>query len=340
MILMLDGYFDNLGDILLLTAILQKLKVRSTKVVVKCCNCEQLNLYLNTVERKRVVLLKWCNPLIPPLPYVFLANEIIVVGGKYLGNLFEWIYLFILTLFAKIIRRKIFFMSVGFYPGRSCTDVEESETPAFNKMLFKLVITLADNITVRGHISKRVAESIIGKSINIELDPLLNASFFVRSMPERREYVVLVLKNLNIKYFPKLIANLVAFVKYLYDKTKYKIACVDSSDFLSKGLKLCELIKIKSIGYEHLEDRFFTVGWQDLLKLLCNAIFAVIIGYHASIVAVKCDIPSVSVLYELKIRELEFLCRELLYCKNIKFYEPSILEHHEIEREISNVHEE
>ncbi|MEM5822464.1 MAG: hypothetical protein QXH34_05275, partial [Ignisphaera sp.] len=82
------------------------------------------------------------------------------------------------------------------------------------------------------------------------------------------------------------------------------------------------------------------VGWQDLFKLLCNAIFAVIIGYHASIAAVKCAIPSVSVLYELKIRELEFLCRELLYCKNIKFYEPSILEHHEIEREISNVHEE
>lgn len=347
MTLMLDGNFtgDNLGDILLLAAILQK--VKSEKVIVKCCNCEWLIKfiipYLNGVKLKRVILAKWCNPLIPPLPYVCLANEIIVVGGKYLGNLFEWMYLFILTLLAKIIRRKILFVSVGLYPGRTCTDIEESKTPILNKMLFKLVITLVDNITVRGHVSKRVAESTTGRIVKIELDPLLNAPFFARSISESEsyEYVVLVLKSLNTKYFSKLIANLIAVVKYLYNRTNYKIVCIDDhKKFLPENLSLCGLIKIKSIGYEHSENRFIIAEWQDALKVLCNAVFALIIGYHASIVAIKCNIPSVSILYELKIRELEFLCRELLYCKNIKFYEPSISEHYEIEKVIWNVHKE
>ncbi|MCC6055983.1 MAG: polysaccharide pyruvyl transferase family protein [Desulfurococcaceae archaeon] len=258
--------------------------------------------------------------VIPPL---LRSNLVITTGGKYMKNLYEIFYLAYIALLGKLLRRKILLESIGIYPygTRVGFNIEalDKELNSYKLglirlLLTKLLLALADRVSVRDISSKILINLIIGKKVLFEIDPIFNLPINdTNSLLQDESHLLLGLAIGYVidKRFLNLMKELYKAIVYLMkQRPRLKIICVPFSIPTIKDLKSPDNdLRLCLQLYAHLPDELkakFVVVKERLkpieaIQLLRKLDCIVALRYHPFLLAIKLGVPCLIIPHELKV---------------------------------------
>jgi hypothetical protein len=320
----------NLGDEIILLGLLYKyLRYRSIRLFVSVADFHTFKEY-HPIVSKYISIFK-SSPIVGyiyVIPALIRSRKVIIVGGHYLGNFFDISLLTYIAILGRLLRKEILLESVGLYP--YATRVGFNISKLLNKkmnskyklsvtalFLTKLLLALANNISVRDISTKILVNQIIGRKVFLELEASFNLpmpSLVTRNNRNSNKHQLwlgLAIGYIADSRFPKIVKELFSAIIHLMKcKQDLKVICIPFSIPIKEDMKSVDNdLRLCLQLYTHLPDelrsRFIVVKERlnplEAIYLLSKLDCIVTLRYHSFILASRLGVPCITIPHELKV---------------------------------------